>query len=88
MPPALLIVWISLGMGGLQLSIGWRRRSGWAIVQPETVIVWHRKGFSSCLDVEGPSRRARKTHGSARSPRPYPQDEPRQPSLGRTPHPR
>jgi hypothetical protein len=40
------------------------------------------------LSGQGPSRPARETRSSARSPRPDPQDEPRQPRLGRTTHPR
>ena len=38
----------------------------WVIVKPETVIAWHRKGFRSVLDLEGPSRPTWPPRGSER----------------------
>src|SRR5262249_17397207 len=62
-------------------------RAALAIVRPETVIAWHRQGFR--LFWTGKVRRGqtRSTGGPPRSPRFDPADEPRQPSVGRAPHP-
>jgi hypothetical protein len=57
-----------------------------AIIRPETVIRWHRAGFRSFWRWKIETAR-RETEGAAGNPSADPGHEPRQPVLGRTPHP-
>jgi hypothetical protein len=64
----LLWVWLS------RVWSGWR--SALAIVQPETVIAWHRAGFCPFLDLEGPAWPTGTTRRFSRGSRSDPQDVP------------
>ena len=45
----------------------WRNwKSALTIVKPDTVVRWHRKGFSSFLDLEDSPRQAREAGGAER----------------------
>src|SRR6266851_8889943 len=57
------------------------------IVQPETVIRWHRHGFPRLLALEVPPRRRPSTN-RLRDSSTDPADEPREPAVGRTADPR
>src|SRR5215469_15026792 len=70
------------------LSHLWRDwRSALAIVKPETVVAWHRAGFSPLLNLEGAARPTRTTRHFARGPRSHAQDVPGESPLGCTPPP-
>src|SRR5260370_26587188 len=56
------------------------------IVQPETVIRWHRRGFPRLLALEVPPRR-RPSTDCCRDSGADPADEPREPTVGRTTDP-
>ena len=59
------------------LSRLWRDwRAALAIVKPETVVAWHRAGFSPVLDLERAVRPTRTSSHFARGPRSDPQDVP------------
>ena len=70
------------------LSRVWRDwRSALAIVQPETVVAWHRAGFRPVLDLEGAPPPTGTAAHFARGPRPDPQDVPGEYRVGCTSHP-
>jgi hypothetical protein len=71
----------------IRLSHLWRDwRSALAIVKPETVVAWHRAGFSAVLDLEDAARPTRVTRHFARNPRSDPQDVSGKSRLVCTPH--
>ena len=57
------------------------------VVQPETVIRWHRRGFPRLLALEISPRR-RPSKDRLRDASTDPTDEPREPAVGRTADPR
>ena len=58
-----------------------------AIVRPETVIRWHRRGLPRLLAL-AVRHSCRQAEGIGRVARPHPRDEPGEPALGCTAHPR
>src|SRR5262249_27216282 len=69
-----------------EVWIDWR--SSLVIVNPETVIAWHRKGFRLFWTWKVRRGQPWPTAGSQRRARTDPQNEPRQSALGCAPHPR
>ena len=69
-------VWLS------RLWSNWR--SALAIVQPETVIKWHRQGLQALLAMEVEGRETRPPAHRTRNPRPDSPHVPGEPDLGRT----
>jgi hypothetical protein len=72
----LLFVWLCRLFPSLRNAI--------TIVQPDTVLRWHRSGFRLLLAMEVAVAR-RPTQGSHRGSQPHPTDECREPALGRAP---
>ena len=72
-------VWLS------RLWPNWR--SALAIVQPETVIKWHRQGFRLVLEMEIQGRQTRTPAHRTRDPRPDSPHVPGEPDLGRAQNP-
>jgi len=58
-------------------------RSALAIVKPETVIGWHRKGFRLFWTLESAARQTRASGGFSRGPRSDPTNQPGESPLGR-----